>query len=236
MVNKERFYRIPFTFGIDNVDRNIETFTKTNEVGYVCVVDINVLANSYTDNTYLKILQKATFNTCDGSFLAFLLNIKYKRRYKSYNGPEIFEKFIVKSEFEQLLIGPSHNDFNLLKSKIDTSKHIHNLELPFKNVNEFDYLKISKHINDIKPNLIWVMLGAPKQEKFINNLIPYVNSGLLFGTGAALNFYLGRINNRQFNIIGLRFIWLERIFLEPRKQLSRIFKFLKVLNKIIRDA
>ena len=80
------------------------------------------------------------------------------------------------------------------------------------------------------------MLGAPKQEEFIKRLIPKLDKGLLFGTGAALNFYFNRIKNRKFSIFGLRFIWLERIFLEPKKQINRIIKFIKVLPKIIRDA
>ena len=80
------------------------------------------------------------------------------------------------------------------------------------------------------------MLGAPKQEVFISNIIKFIDKGILIGSGASLNFFLDRIKNSQFSIFGLRFIWLGRLFIEPNKQSRRIFKFLKVLPFIIKDA
>lgn len=234
MLVSERFLNIPLTFGIDNVNNNIEYIYQSNIKGYVCVIDFNVLANTFKYDDYHAIINNSIFNTCDGSLIAFLLNIKYKKKYSSYNGPEIFKKFITNNNYKQLLIGPSHQDYQLLIELNDNASHIHNLELPFKKVNEFDYKDISKSINEIQPDLIWVMLGAPKQEKFIHNLMPYVKKGLYFGTGTALNFYFERLNNRTFQIYGLRFIWLERLILEPRKQIKRIFNFLTVFHKILK--
>ena len=63
-----------------------------------------------------------------------------------------------------------------------------------------------------------------------------ISIGLIIGAGAALNFYLGRLNNADFSIFGLRFIWLDRLLREPRKQSKRIFKFILTLPKIIRLA
>lgn len=236
MIIKEEYYRIPLTFGIQNVDNNIQNAIKLNNPSYICVVDINVLANTYRNERYKTIIQNALFNTCDGSFLAFALNLKYGKKFSSYNGPEIFKKLVENKTYKQILIGPSIQDFHLLKETLSDSNHLFNITLPFKNVEDFNYQEISKKINAIKPDLIWVMLGAPKQEWFIDNIIKLTDRGVFFGTGAALNFYFNRINNRQFEILGLRFIWLERIFLEPKKQLKRIINFLKVLPKILKDA
>ena len=236
MIIKEEYYRIPLTFGIKNVESNIKYAAKANQPSYVCVVDINVLANTYKDKRYKAIIQNALFNTCDGSFLAFALNLKYRKRFSSYNGPEIFKKFIQDNSYKQLLIGPSKQDFQLLKENLHHSNHLFNITLPFQKVEDFNYPEISDKINTIKPDFIWIMLGAPKQELFIDNIIKLVDKGVFFGTGAALNFYFNRINNREFEILGLRFIWLERIFLEPKKQLNRIFNFIKVLPRILLDA
>ena len=62
---------------------------------------------------------------------------------------------------------------------------------PFLNVEDFDYLKISKLINQNKPDIIWIGLGAPKQEIFMSKLLPHIDSGLMIGVGAAFNFYSG---------------------------------------------
>ena len=238
MITKTNCYNIHLTFGKKNVESNIDSFITKNEKGYVCVVDMNVIANTFTNKDYNEIVNNASFNTCDGSVLAFIKNLKSNNKEKlySYNGPEIFQNYIYKSNVKQLLIGPNQDDFNLLRNKIGHSDHLTLMELPFKKVDEFDYIMIAKKINEIKPNLVWVLLGAPKQEYFISKIFPYVNHGLFLGTGAALNFFLKRVNNRTFSILGLRFIWLERVFLEPEKQLKRLYNFFKVLPKIIRNA
>ena len=235
MIYKESCFGIHLTFGIQNVDNNILSFIDKRKKGYVCVVDFNVISRSFQDSKYNRILNNADFNTCDGSFLAFLKNLKERKNYKSYNGPEIFKKFITNHNYVQLILGPNESDYNELTKKISNNSHIKHLELPFSDIDDFNYRKIASQINFIKPHIIWVLLGAPKQERFISNIIPYVDGGLFFGVGAALNFYLGRIKNRTFSVFGLRFIWVERIFKEPRKQLGRIFNFLTVLPKIIRN-
>ena len=237
MINKAECFNTHLTFGIANVDNNIENILKNNTKGYVCVVDINVLTMTFIDSNYHEIVNNAIFNTCDGSFLALLKNIKTKgsKRYRSYNGPEIFKKYITRNDIKQLLIGSNSADFELLKSMIPRHNHLFNMELPFNDVDQFNYNQISSEVNNIKPQIIWVMLGAPKQEIFISKIYPLLDNGLVFGSGAALNFFFNRINNRVLSIYGMRFIWLERIFYEPKKQLKRIYSFLKVLPKIVKN-
>jgi N-acetylglucosaminyldiphosphoundecaprenol N-acetyl-beta-D-mannosaminyltransferase len=97
---------------------------------------------------------------------------------------------------------------------------------------QFDYEGIAKQINEINPDIVWVSLGAPKQETFISNIFPYVNQGVLFGIGAAFNFYTGDLHNNKKEIGGLRFIWLERIFKEPKKQLKRVGGYLMMVPQM----
>lgn len=233
---KTKCFGIHLTFGESSVDNLINRSLVDKFLGYVCIVDINVITNSFKNKNYNNILNKASFNTCDGSFLAFVRNVKYNTRLSSYNGPDIFRKYIVKQSIKQLIIGGNEEDFYDLKFKLGNASHIDFIPLPICKVNEFDYYSISKQMNELNPKIIWVLLGAPKQEIFISKIIPFLNNGLLFGAGAALQFYLGRLNNYKFSIFGLRFIWLDRLIKEPIKQLKRIINFLSVLPKIIRNA
>jgi hypothetical protein len=91
---------------------------------------------------------------------------------------------------------------------------------------------IAKRINELKPDIVWVSLGAPKQETFISKIFPYIEQGVLFGIGAAFNFYTGDLHNNKKEIGGLRFIWLERIFKEPKKQLTRVGGYLMMVPKM----
>jgi N-acetylglucosaminyldiphosphoundecaprenol N-acetyl-beta-D-mannosaminyltransferase len=99
-------------------------------------------------------------------------------------------------------------------------------------IEEFDYKYIAKEINAIKPDIIWVSLGAPKQEIFMSKIAPYLDQGLMFGIGAAFNFYIGKIELPQWNIGPFRFIWLSRLMAEPKKLYGRLLSYISILPEL----
>ncbi|MDO4196650.1 MAG: WecB/TagA/CpsF family glycosyltransferase [Prevotellaceae bacterium] len=64
-------------------------------------------------------------------------------------------------------------------------------ELPFLRVEEFDYPAIAKMIEDDGADIIWMALGAPKQEQFMARLNPYLKRGVQIAVGEAFKFYSG---------------------------------------------
>ena len=212
----------------------VEFYVKRKKKAYVCVVDANVITIAQRDLKYREIIRNATINTCDGSSIAKMVNKIYGTDYHAYNGPELFEYYIEKP-YKHLLVGNKAEKVEQIKLKVKEKGlelNMQHLDVPFVPVEEFDYEGIAKQINEMKPDIVWVSLGAPKQETFISNIFPYVNQGVLFGIGAAFNFYTGDLHNNKKEIGGLRFIWLERIFKEPKKQLKRVGAYLLLMPKM----
>ncbi|MPN23832.1 hypothetical protein SDC9_171225 [bioreactor metagenome] len=176
----------------------------------------------------------ANINTCDGSSISKMANSIYGTNYSAFNGPELFEYYI-ELPYKHVLVGNTQKKVDQIKAKV-TEKglelDLQHVDVPFVPVEEFDYSVIAKQINELKPDIVWVSLGAPKQETFISNIFPYIEQGVLFGIGAASNFYTGDLHNNKKEIGGLRFIWLERIFKEPKKQLNRVGKFMLLMPKM----
>lgn len=201
--------------------------------GYVCFTDANVLSVARRDETYLHVLQGALVNSCDGGSIATIVNLIHNTNVRAYNGPDLFEDFIKLTEYKQLLLGNTEEKYRMIVDELHSrglsSEHISHLSVPFAKVEDFDYKSIAECVNAINPDLIWVSLGAPKQERFMANLLPYVNRGVMFGIGAAFNFYVGMNKQPSFRIGAFRFIWLDRIFREPNKQLRRCWKILKTI-------
>jgi len=75
--------------------------------------------------------------------------------------------------------------------------NMHFMSLPFMSAEEFDYNNIAEEINLLQPDIIWVSLGAPKQEKFMYYILPKLKQGIMFGFGAILNFYSGMKNLKE---------------------------------------
>ena len=207
--------------------------------GYVCFADANVLSIARKDKNYLGILQNAMTNSCDGGSIATIVNWIHGTNVRAYNGPDLFENYIGRSEFKQLLLGNTKEKFLLiveeLKERGLSSHHVSHLDVPFAKVEEFDYKTIAHQVNKIDADIIWVSLGAPKQERFMAMLLPYIDRGVMFGIGAAFNFYIGEIIQPKFRIGAFRFIWLDRIYREPKKQLKRVWQILKAMPLLYWD-
>lgn len=217
----------------DTVERHI----RDHEKGYVCVVDANVITIAQKDLKYREIVKNATINTCDGSSIAKLVNKIYGTDFHAYNGPEVFEYYIERP-YRHVLVGNTKAKVDQIKAFVKQKGidvDLQHVDVPFVSVEEFDYQAIAKQINDLKPDIVWVSLGAPKQETFISNIFPYIEQGVLFGIGAAFNFYTGDLHNNKKEVGGLRFIWLERIFKEPKKQIRRTWDYLTIMPKLYRE-
>jgi len=217
--------------------RTIETFIERKQKAYVCVVDANVIAMAQKNPEYREIVRKADINTCDGSSIAKMVNMIYGTDYHAFNGPELFEYYIEKP-YRHLLVGNTAAKVEQIRTKVNEKKldvDLQHIDVPFVPVDQFDYEGIARQINTIKPDIVWVSLGAPKQEMFMSRIFPFIESGVLFGIGAAFNFYTGELHNNKKEIGGLRFIWLERVFKEPKKQLNRVGKFVAAAPKMFME-
>lgn len=144
-------------------------------------------------------------NSCDGSSIAFLINKIYNTEYSALKGLTIFKKLIT-SDKKQVLLGGDAESATILLEKLkdgDQGQPLVVISLPFRKVENFGYKSIADQLNKIQPDIIWVSLGAPKQEKFMYNLQPYLNSGVMFGIGAEINFYIGQIKMPSYAIGGV---------------------------------
>lgn len=50
----------------------------------------------------------------------------------------------------------------------------------------------------------------------MSKLLPFLQQGVMFGIGAAFNYYAGILNEPKAKIGAVRFIWLVRLFEEPQ--------------------
>ena len=95
-------------------------------------------------------------------------------------------------------------------------------ELPFCNVEDFDYPGIARMIDEDGADIIWVALGAPKQEIFMSRLKPYLKRGVMIAVGAAFKFYSGTdVKRAPHWMVKMHLEFAYRIFSEPKKQLKR---------------
>ena len=206
--------------------------------GYVCVCDSAVVARTYNEPDYRKVINGAFINSCDGSLICTMVSRIHGDKLESVNGPEIFQKYI-RIPYKQVILGNTDDIVlkvrkKLIEEGVDDS-HITHLQVPFCKVEEFDYQGIAGEINKNKYDIIWVSLGNPKQEIFMSRLQPFLDQGVMFGIGAALNFWVGDLALPKFHIGPLRFIWLTRIFQDPVRQLKMNWWIIRTLPRLYKE-
>ncbi len=93
----------------------------------------------------------------------------------------------------------------------------------------FQISDLIKKINNAEPNILFVALGAGKQEKFIaENLDKMSSVKIAMGVGGAFDFISGKIKRapKWMRKIGLEWLW--RLFIEPwrlKRILTATIKF-----------
>ena len=231
-------FNIHLEFNRDKLFHDIDTRIAEKYPGYICVCDSSVLARTHRDLEYRAIVNGAFLNTCDGSSICSLANKLYGPGLESINGPEIFAKY-THIPYKQVIIGNTEEIVQKVRDKMHgegvDDKHIVHMQVPFCKVEEFDYQGIAEEINRNKYDIIWVSLGNPKQEIFMSKLLPYLNQGVMFGIGAALNFWVGDLSLPKFHIGSLRFIWLTRIFQDPVRQIKMNWQIMKDLPAMFKE-
>lgn len=88
---------------------------------------------------------------------------------------------------------------------------------PFRELNEDEFSALQRQITAARPDIIWVGLSTPKQEKFMSGVWDKLDAALLVGVGAAFDFHSGRVRQapRWMQRSGLE--WFFRLCVEPRR-------------------
>ena len=107
-------------------------------------------------------------------------------------------------------------------------------ELPFCRVDEFDYEDIARRVEESEADIIWVALGAPKQEIFMSKLKPHLKRGVMIAVGAAFKFYSGIDEKRAPQwMLNAHLEWVYRIMRSPKKQLKRCSMIILTLPRLL---
>lgn len=87
-------------------------------------------------------------------------------------------------------------------------------------------------INEKKPDVLLVCLGAPKQEYFMCRHKDELRVGLMAGLGGSLDGFAGHVKRAPKWMIRCNLEWLYRLIQEPRR-LGRMMRLPKFLGKVV---
>lgn len=234
----ETYFNIHYEMDKDVVWQNIDNYLSENTPTYICVADGVILNIANRNPKYLKIVNSGAFSICDSSYVPLYIKWIYGRQYQQYCGSQIFKDIVSMRKYRMYFMGTSQKILDGLKQNIsEWNPDVANMsfyELPFCTVDEFDYPAIAKRIENDDADIIWIALGAPKQEIFMSKLKPYLHRGVMIAVGAAFKFYSGIEARRAPSwMVRMHMEFIYRIMREPRKQLRRCWGIISSLPRLL---
>jgi N-acetylglucosaminyldiphosphoundecaprenol N-acetyl-beta-D-mannosaminyltransferase len=88
---------------------------------------------------------------------------------------------------------------------------------PFRNLTNEEDIQVVQRINETRPDIVWIGLSTPKQERWMADHIGRLTAPVLIGVGAAFDFHAGTKKQapRWMQRSGLE--WFFRLITEPRR-------------------
>ena len=214
----------------------------------IAVCNTNTLVRSYKDSELQNKINAFDIRVPDGFPVAKASNILYKNRQKRVDGYNIFHKTIEKgleNNLTHYFYGSNELIIKKLKSKLLT-KYPNLIILGHTCPPYLDYKELVKNnfIDDLiekKPDVVWVSLGFPKQEEFIDLLLKNkdINSNFA-AVGAVFEWSAGTKVKAPEILANIGLEWIFRLVQEPRRLFKRYFVdnflFIIYIIKQIRKA
>jgi N-acetylglucosaminyldiphosphoundecaprenol N-acetyl-beta-D-mannosaminyltransferase len=92
---------------------------------------------------------------------------------------------------------------------------------PFRELNADEERELAAKVRESKPDVIWVGISTPKQERFMARYLGKLDTKLMVGVGAAFDFHTGRIKDAPDWVKAAGLQWLHRLLQEPRRLARR---------------
>jgi len=96
---------------------------------------------------------------------------------------------------------------------------------PFRALSPEEAETIAGELNAAEPDVIWVGLGVPLQEKFMAAMRDRLDAPVLVGVGAAFDFHAGLKRQAPDSLQRLGLEWAFRLVQEPRRLWRRYLRY-----------
>ncbi|HZG84931.1 WecB/TagA/CpsF family glycosyltransferase [Paenibacillus sp.] len=205
----------------------IVSWIQNKESNYVCVCNTHSLVTASNDEYFEMILNNAGICTPDGMPLVWALRLYGYKEQDRVDGPNLMLKLCevaAQKKFKVYLYGGTTETLDRLTRKLIHQfggiQIVGSYSPPFRQLTEEEEEQITEQINSAKPDLIFVSLGCPKQEKWMYSKSLKVK-GIMIGVGAAFDFIIGNIKRppQIFQRLGLE--WFFRLVSEPKRLWKR---------------
>lgn len=180
---------------------------------------------------FQRIINTSLLSLADGRPLSILGWLKGARTMHRIFGPTLLEKTLDWGRPE----GIRHFFFGnttetlarmeqVIRERYPGAIIVGKIAPPFRPFTEAENQSWLAEIRQADPDLIWVSLGAPRQEEWISRHVSHLDRGLCIGIGAGFSYLAGTIQHAPAWMKYMALEWFYRLLQEPNRLWRRYVK------------
>jgi len=216
---------------LDSASDEIHQAIKNRQKGYICVTGVHGVTEAQDEPIFRQILNNAFLVTPDGMPMVWMGKLAGDEDIQRVYGPDLMLKVCE----EGIEHGTRHffyggNDGVAEQLKANLEEKFPGLEVvgtytpPFRPLNEKENKDLKAMVKKTKPDIVWVGLSTPKQEKFMSEYLDQLDTTLMFGVGAAFDFHAGLVPQAPSWMQTCGLEWLYRLIQEPKRLWKRYLR------------
>lgn len=202
----------------------IDGWIRAGRREYVCVADVHALMQGHKDRSLRTVQNNAGLITPDGMPLVWISRLAGHRDAGRVYGPDLLLRVCrhgVRRGYRHFFYGGKPGIAAKLAGRL--SGQIPGLAVcgtlapPLRTLTQDEDWQAVAAINAADPDIVWVGLGAPKQDWWMADHRDRLNASVLIGVGAAFDFLSGEKRQAPVWMQRSGLEWVHRLMTEPRR-------------------
>lgn len=191
--------------------------------GYVCFSTVHMVMEGHDDPEFAKVVNAADMIVTDGMPIVWMQRRQGRANANRIRANDLMMSLCRNAEQRGLKVGFYGGRQAVIDAIVERAKNdfpglavVYANSPPFRPLTTEEDEKITDEINAAAPDILFVGLGCPKQERWMNAHAKKLKAVML-GVGASFDFFAGKVKESPAWLGGLGLEWLFRLSREPKR-------------------
>ena len=208
-----------FSSLLEFINNRIDS-THIQFTSFIATPNPEMYVDSLFDPQFRTILKNNSFNIIDGFGLHLGLKL-FGVKHSRITGTDLVADIFADPKFSVYILGGLKGNIKKIRKKYPSLNIVGHYDGIVSNESES---LLASEINNLKPDILLVALGAPKQEKWIAKNLPYLQDvKIAIGIGGAIDYLSGNVKRAPAFVRTMGLEWFYRLIKQPERY-KRIVK------------
>jgi N-acetylglucosaminyldiphosphoundecaprenol N-acetyl-beta-D-mannosaminyltransferase len=222
--------------GIHSVNMKTATSLLLSQIkainkGYICFAGVHGIMEAQNDSNLRSAFSGALLVAPDGMPIVWIGHWHGFPTMQRVFGPDFMTHIMGRNDFRNythFFYGGDYGVAEHLRQKMTRRfpwvKIVGTCTPPFRDLTIKEEEHLTANLRELQPDIVWVGLSTPKQERFMERYLPVLDTKVMIGVGAAFLFHTGAIKDSPSWVKRFGLQWAHRLWQEPVRLSSRYMK------------